>query len=115
MEVHIQKCQNCESINLKNIIYRKSGEPDRIYAQCHDCQEFVASYIISPLGYYHHGRGYKSFLRGILRSGEFMSGRNIKKLFLNRMNGEELAFKKVIEQLQQKNKQSQEDTTNETD
>ena len=51
MEVHVQKCQHCKSQNLKNIIYRESGEPDRVFVQCQNCQEFVASYVIAPLGY----------------------------------------------------------------
>jgi hypothetical protein len=102
MEVHVQKCQKCGSTNLKNIIFRESGEPDRIYAQCHDCKDFVASYVISPLGYYHNGKGYESFLRGVHRSGEFMSGRRIKNLFSDRKNGEQAAFDDVIKKLQQK-------------
>jgi hypothetical protein len=115
MVIHIQKCQNCGSTNLKNIILRESGEPDRIYAQCHDCQEFVASYVISPLGYYNNGKGYESFLRGIHRSGEFMSGRNIKKLFLDRRDGEERAFTKVIEELKNKEKKSSKNADNKRD
>ena len=102
MEIHIQKCQNCNSQNLRNIIYRESGEPDRIYAQCQDCNEFVASYVIAPLGYYHHGKGYESFLRGVLRSGEFMSGRKIKDIYLTRKNSEEVAFKEALKNLEKK-------------
>ena len=99
MEVHVQKCQKCRSANLKNIIYRESGEPDRIYVQCHDCHDFVASYVIAPLGYYHHGKGYESFLRGVTRSGGFMSGRIVKELFLNRKTGEQTAFDVALEKL----------------
>ena len=103
MEIHVQKCQKCGSTNLKNIIYRESGEPDRIYVQCNDCQDFVASYVIAPLGYYHNGKGYESFLRGVSRSGEFMSGRRVKQLFLNRKNDEQAAFDEVIKKLHNKN------------
>ena len=110
MEIHIQKCQNCGATNLKNIICRESGEPDRIYAQCHDCQEFVASYVVAPLGYYHHGKGYESFLRGVNRSGEFMSGRRIKQLFLKRRDGEEAAFDEVMKQLKDKEDKQNEDS-----
>ncbi|MDF1698353.1 MAG: hypothetical protein P1U56_21060 [Saprospiraceae bacterium] len=102
MEIHIQKCQKCDSANLRNIIYRESGEPDRVYAQCNDCDEFVASYVIAPLGYYHHGKGYESFLRGVLRSGEFMSGRKIKDLFLRRRNSEESAFLEALKNVKEK-------------
>lgn len=104
MEILIQKCQNCESTNLRNIIYRESGEPDRIYAQCNDCDVFVASYVIAPLGYYHHGKGYDSFLRGVLRSGEFMSGRKVKDIYLNRKNSEVAAFEEAIRNLEEKEK-----------
>jgi len=107
MEIRIQKCQHCNSTNLKNILYRESGEPDRVYVQCHDCQTFVASYVISPMGYYHNEKGYESFLRGVLRSGEFMSGRRLKRLFLERSEGEKAAFEDVIEKLriqEEKNK-----------
>ena len=51
MEIHVQKCQKCDSNNVKNIIFRESGEPDRIYVQCQDCDDFVASYVIAPMGY----------------------------------------------------------------
>lgn len=100
MEIHIQKCQKCGSTHLRNIIYRESGDADRIYAQCHDCQEFVASYVIAPLGYYHNGKGFESFLRGVNRSGEFMSGRRVNQLFLNRTEEEQAAFDEVIQTLQ---------------
>ena len=102
MEIHIQKCQNCESINLKNILFREPGEPDKVYVQCHDCKEFVASYVISPMGYYHFGKGYESFLRGIHRSGGFMSGRRIKRLFLERKEREIEVFKEILEMLYQR-------------
>ena len=102
MEIHIQKCQNCNSSNLRNIIYRESGEPDRIYAQCNDCHSFVASYVIAPLGYYHHGKGYESFLRGIHRSGGFMSGRKIKDKFIARKYNEEKAFEEALKNLKMK-------------
>lgn len=102
MEIHVQKCQKCGSSNLRNIIYRESGEPDRTYAQCNNCQEFVASYVIAPMGYYHHGRGYESFLRGINRSGGFMSGRQLEQLYLTRKNSEETAFKEVLRLLKEK-------------
>ena len=87
------------SSNLKNIIYRESGEPDRVFVQCHDCQDFVASYEIAPMGYFHNGKGYESFLRGVQRSGGFMSGRNIKEKFVARKNMEQKAFEEVIENL----------------
>ncbi len=105
MEIHVQQCQNCQSSNLKNILFRETGESDKVYVQCHDCKEFVASYVIEPQGYYHHGKGYESFLRGINRSGEFVSGNRIKRLFLENKNGEIATFEKVLRLLEKKENQ----------
>ena len=105
MKIHVQKCQNCGSKEHKNILARESGEPDRVYVQCQACQEFVASYVIAPLGYYHHGKGYESFLRGVTRSGEFMSGRRIKGLFLKRKVDELKAFQQILEKLKIQDKE----------
>jgi hypothetical protein len=102
MEIHVQQCQKCLSSNMKNIICRESGEPDRVYVQCHDCQDFVASYVMAPLGYFHNGKGYESFLRGVQRSGEFISGRSVKELFFARKNNELAAFNEVVENLRKK-------------
>lgn len=99
MEIHVQKCQHCFSNKLKNILFRESGEPDRVFIQCHDCQRFVASYTISPMGYYHHGKGFESFLRGVHRTGEFMSGRRVQRIFHERKVQEEAAFEDVLEKL----------------
>ena len=109
MKVHVQKCQNCQSDKLKNILSRESGEPDRVYVQCQNCKEFVASYIIAPLGYYHNGKGYESFLRGVNRSGEFMSGRRIKRLFLERKEGEIQEYNRILDQLKIKEEKKSSD------
>ena len=58
-----------------------------------------ASYALAPLGYYHHGKGYDSFLRSIYRSGEFMSGRNFKRQFEQRIGQEVAAFEEVMKKL----------------
>jgi hypothetical protein len=102
MELHTQQCQNCQSDNLKNILYRKRGKGDKVYVQCQSCGEFVASYTIAPRGYYHHGKGYESFLRGIARGGEFMSGSRIKRLYQEHKDREVANFKKVLELLKEK-------------
>ncbi len=102
MDVLLQKCQNCQSEKLKNILYREAGEPDRVFVECHDCKTFVASYVIAPLGYFHNGKGFESFLRGVNRSGGFMSGRRVKRLFAERKDMEIKAFKEVKEKLKEK-------------
>ncbi len=69
MEVHRQTCQKCGSRKLKNILAREPGEPDRVFVQCHDCNELVARYIIGQGGYYHYGKGFESYIRGLSRGG----------------------------------------------
>ncbi|NBC09731.1 MAG: hypothetical protein GVY26_21270 [Bacteroidetes bacterium] len=105
MVVHTQRCQYCSSERVRNILVRKAGESDKVFVQCLDCESFVASYVISPLGYYHHGKGYESFLRGIHRSGEFMSGRNVQRLFEDRKEQDLEEFQEVLATLQRKRKE----------
>ena len=107
MELHVQQCQHCGSDRMKNILFRQPGESDKVYVQCQDCGQFVASYILAPLGYYHHGKGYESFLRSIYRSGEFMSGRNFKRQYEQRKDEEVAVFEEVKAKLkarEEKNK-----------
>ncbi len=83
MEAHVQTCQKCQCTNLKNTLWREQGEPDKVFVECNDCGELVARYIIAQGGYYHHLRGFSSFIRGLSRSGEMMSGTNLQKDFEN--------------------------------
>lgn len=107
MELHIQKCQACESDKLKNILYRQPGNADKVYVQCQDCGEFVASYAIAPRGYYHHGKGYESFIRGISRGGEYMSGSRIKRLFFEHKDREIKYFERVLALLKERDKKKE--------
>ena len=102
MEIHLQHCQECGSDQVRNILYRQPGEPDRVIVQCTQCEHFVASYIIAPLGYYHHGKGFESFVRGLHRSGEFMSGRKVQALFESRKEKETRLFDKVVALLRER-------------
>lgn len=87
---------------MKNILYRQTGKSDKVYVQCQNCGEFVASYAIAPRGYYHHGKGYESFLRGISRGGEFMSGTRVQRLFTEHKEKEIQTFEKVLKLLKDK-------------
>ena len=62
MQVHRQTCQNCKSIEVRNIIVRDTGKPTVVYVRCAACGELVASYELQR--YYHHGKGIESYLRG---------------------------------------------------
>lgn len=102
MEIHVQQCQTCGKRNLRNILVREAGENDKVYVQCRSCDAFVASYTLSPMGYYHHGKGYESFLRSLQRSGEFMSGRNVADLYKERVAKEERHFRKVMDAVEKR-------------
>lgn len=108
MEIHVQQCQSCEKRNLRNVLVREPGENDKVYVQCRSCGAFVASYTLSPMGYYHHGKGYESFLRSVQRSGEFMSGRNIAEVYKARVAKEERHFRNVLDRLEKRNQKREE-------
>lgn len=79
MDVYIQKCQNCGSRNLRNILSRESAQ--HVYVQCRDCEHFVARYVVASGGYFHEGRDYESFLRTVTLDSGFTSGRDLKAVF----------------------------------
>lgn len=108
MEIHIQQCQSCGKRNLRNILVREPGENDKVYVQCRSCDAFVASYTLSPMGYYHHGKGYESFLRSVQRSGDYMSGRNMADIYKARVAKEERRFQKVLERLEKRDQKREE-------
>ena len=81
MEAHTQTCQKCQSTCLKNILWREQGEADKVFVECESCGELVARYVLAQGGYYHHLKDFSSFIRGLARSGEMMSGSNLKNQF----------------------------------
>ncbi len=100
MEIHIQKCQNCDSRNLRNILSRE--EAQRVYVQCRDCEHLVARYVIAPGGYFHEGKDYESFLRTMMLDGGFSSARDLKSLFQEVSERATEGFEKTIERAKQK-------------
>ncbi len=79
MELQIQTCLSCGSKELKNILVRKDGEEDKVYVQCARCNSFVARYIVAHRGYYHHGKGFESYLRGLNKGGEIVSPKDLRE------------------------------------
>ena len=75
MEIKIQRCQNCGSRNLRNILVR--DEDQKVFVQCRDCESLVARYVLEDRGYYHAGKDFESFLRSIERTSGASSGRDI--------------------------------------
>ncbi|OGG95075.1 MAG: hypothetical protein A2508_08635 [Candidatus Lambdaproteobacteria bacterium RIFOXYD12_FULL_49_8] len=104
MEVHRQTCQLCGSHEQRNLLVRESGEPDKVFVECAKCHELVARYIVSPGGYFHAHRGYESFLRGVARSGEVMSGKKLTEEFEEMQGQVEARFERIKIILAEKHK-----------
>lgn len=97
MEIHIQKCQQCGSRSLRNILARDTRQ--MVYVQCRNCSSMVARYILSKGGYYHSGKGFESFLRSVERDGGFASGRSIQLDFDEMEKSIKDAYDNLQEQL----------------
>ncbi|TCS40346.1 hypothetical protein [Reinekea marinisedimentorum] len=100
MQVHIQKCQKCNSTNLRNIIARDDAQ--RVFVQCHDCGSFVARYVIAPGGYFHEGRDYESFLRTQMLDRGFSSGRDLKTVFKEVSESAKAGFDETLKRTHEK-------------
>lgn len=61
MEVVLQRCQECSSTDVRNMLVREQGRAQMVYVRCAKCDALVARYRL--LDYYHHGKGLESFLR----------------------------------------------------
>ncbi len=61
MEVHRQTCQDCGSIDVRNILVREEGRAQMVFVRCAKCGDLVARYRLRD--YYHHGKDVESFLR----------------------------------------------------
>ncbi|MFW2331852.1 MAG: hypothetical protein ACN4E2_06135 [Nitrospinota bacterium] len=77
MEIHRQTCQSCGNRKALNILVRQDGKSDKVYVQCLACKELMATYLIGPRGYYHHGKGFESYSRGINRGGHYESAKEM--------------------------------------
>lgn len=104
MDIHRQTCQKCGSRNMRNLIAREEGQSDKVYVQCLDCKEFVARYVIARLGYYHHGKGFESFLKSLNRGGQFDSGKDVKALFEEVKESCEREFAEVLKKMEEMGK-----------
>lgn len=100
MQVHIQKCQNCNSGNLRNIIARDDAQ--RVFVQCRDCGHFVARYVIAPGGYFHEGRDYESFLRTRMLDRGYSSGRDLKTLYEEVSESAKEGFEETLQRTKEK-------------
>jgi len=86
---------------MRNLLAREPGEPDKVFVQCCDCKQLVARYKIGQGGYYHHGKGFESYIRGVSRGGEAMSGKNIMNEFETIKTKVLDKFEKVLQALEE--------------
>lgn len=100
MEFHVQKCQQCGSRDLRNILVR--DEQQKVFVQCRGCDQLVARYILTSGGYFHAGKGFESFLRSIERDGAIASGRDIDDWFQSVEEGAKEEFSEIIAKLNEK-------------
>jgi DNA-directed RNA polymerase subunit RPC12/RpoP len=100
MDVYIQKCQQCGSRNLRNVLARDDAQ--RVYVQCRDCQSLVARYVIAPGGYFHAGKDYESFLRAMMLDSGFSSGRDLNAVFQEVAESSQSGFEDAIACAQKK-------------
>ena len=97
MEVHIQKCQNCGSRDMRNVLVR--DEQQKVFAQCRLCDKLVARYILSNGGYYHAGKEFESFLRSIERDGGESSAKDLNTYFEETKSLCDAEFADVVKRL----------------
>ncbi len=100
MELHLQKCQRCQSRKLRNILVR--DEDQKVYVQCCKCHHLVARYVLSTEGYYHSGKEFESFLRSVERDGGYSSGKNLQERFQNQKEKIEKEFLEINEKVKEK-------------
>lgn len=90
---------------VRNHLMRESGRQDRVIVQCAECKEFVACYAIASGGYYHHRKGFESYLRGLTRAGETISGKDIQESFESIQQECLDFFERVLEYLKEHKKE----------
>ena len=102
MEVHRQRCQACDSIELRNILVREPGHPTIVYVRCARCFELVAYYELSQ--YYHHHKGIVSYLHDHSDTVD-ESGRKWLQDFRDVQTRATEGYLRAIEQLKQVGKE----------
>ncbi|MCP4754907.1 MAG: hypothetical protein GY866_28865 [Proteobacteria bacterium] len=99
MDVHRQTCQFCGSRSMRNLLVREPEKNDVVIVECMECRDLVARYIIAKGGYYHHEKGYESYLRGLTRDGDFMNAKIMEPEFEEIKAASEKLFLKAKEHL----------------
>ena len=101
MEIHRQHCQNCQSVQMRNILVREPGRSPVVYARCAECEQLVACYTLED--YYHHGKGIESYLRSH-GGAAAESGRGIMRDFKEAEERAIAGYEAAVEHLRQEGK-----------
>ena len=96
MEIRRQTCQACHSIDVRNILVRRTGQPTTVYVRCARCLKLVARYKLR--GYYHHGKDIDSYLRS-RGSAAADSGRDLLEEFQRVQTEAAEGFEQVLKLL----------------
>jgi len=98
MEVIHQKCQECGSIDLGNILVRERGRATMVFVRCAKCGELVARYRLRD--YYHHGKGIESYLRSMGSSASDSAREHLEE-FQRAKEETEVAYQQALELLKE--------------
>lgn len=83
MELRLQTCQDCGSSRTRNLLVREEGKGDQVFVQCVECDGFISRYRLAENGYYHHGKGFESYMRSMKRNGSTASAQEMRDDFEN--------------------------------
>lgn len=101
MEVHRQRCQQCQSLDVRNILVREIAAPMAVYVRCAQCGQLVARYKLSE--YYHHGKGVESFIRS-MGAAAAESGRDVLDQFQRSQSASLEGYQHALEYLNEHGK-----------
>ena len=87
---------------MRNLLSRAVGESDKVFVQCVKCGGFVARYTIAQGGYYHHGKGFESYIRSLNRGGHYESTRDIQDGFSKLVESCENEFNEILGDIEKK-------------
>jgi hypothetical protein len=103
MEVHRQRCQSCDSLDMRVILVRDPGQLQTAYVRCRACAELVARYRLRD--YYHHGKGIESYLRS--KGGTAIeSGRRVLEEFEQESKDALAGYGAAVKRLEEEGRQS---------
>ena len=73
----VEHCLKCNSTTVRNNMYFRGGRDVKVYVQCTECGEYVASYVLSG---YTSDCNYESFLHSLRFTRHSSGKRMLKKM-----------------------------------